>query len=253
MKAAQKCISVTGTRIFFALIIVAASVASGAVFYTETFSSDLSGWVDRDAGKMGDTWSSGFGNPGGSDKGTFAAQVFPSPQNDAWRATASSSSGKFAGDYWTKYLGFTGFRFDFYAANVLPSDLTLRIGNGANTFALALLPLNTQIQTTGVWYTVSVPLDYVYPWLGGTPIQFTNVLSNVTFVDVQVSRNGKNAQSYYLDNFRLVDELIFVPEPASGLFWFGWALVFGGLRRKLTGRRERSPYALPAAAIRSVP
>ena len=230
------------------LVLFSESVSMGAVFYTETFSSDLSNWVDRDPGKMGDSWSSGFGNPGGSDKGTFAAQTFPSPQNDAWRASAAanSSGGAFSGNYWTTVAGFTGFRFDFYAANVLPSDLTLRIGDGANTFALALLPLNVQIQTTGVWYSVGVPLDFVYPWLGGSASQFSNVLSNVAFVDVQLSRSGKNAQSYYLDNFRLVNELIFVPEPASGLFWFGWALVFGGLRRKLTGRRERSPYALPA-------
>ena len=231
-----------------ALVLCLAAAAQGAVFYTDTFASGLDGWVDRDPGKMTDSYNSGFGNPAGSDQGTFAAQVFPVPQTDAWRANSGTATGAFTGNYWATVPGFTGYRFDFYAANVLPSDLTLRFGNGTSTFSLALLPINLNITSVGSWYSVGVTLDYSQGgWFGGTAAQFSNTLSNVTFVDVQVTRNGTGAQTYNLDNFALVNQLIFVPEPTSGLFWFGWALVFGGLRRKLAGRRQRSPYALPVA------
>ena len=231
-----------------ALALALAGAARGAVFYTETFSSSgtvggPSGWVDRDPGKMVDSWNSGFGHPAGSDQGTFAAQVFSLPQTDAWEANSTSSGGSFTGDYWVDTVGFTGFRLDFYAANVLPSDATLRFGDGTHVFSYSL---GSQITAPGQWNQIGVTLNYALGgWFGGTAAQFSNTLHSVTFVDVQVSRNGRGAQTYYLDNFGLSNSLIFVPEPTSGLFWFGWALVFGGLRRKLAARRERSPYALP--------
>lgn len=220
-----------------------ASSSHAAVFYTETFTGGLNGWVDRDLGKMSVGSSIGFGNPDDSMRGSFASQGFPIPQVDAFRATAAASGGAFAGDYYSGAPGFTGFKLDFFASNVLPSAVSVRIGNGTNTFSFAVAP---QIITVGSWYTVGVPLTFQQGWFGGTATQFSNVLSGVTFVDIEINRNGQNGQVYFVDNFRLVNELIFVPEPTSGLFWFGWALVFGGLRRKLTSRKNRSPYALPA-------
>ena len=125
--------------------------------------------------------------------------------------------------------------------------------DGTNNFYVALLPLNQGVTTNGIWYTVNIPLSYsVAPWYGGTSAEFSNMLTSVSEIDIDVSRNGAAAQSYYIDNFRIVNDIIFVPEPTSGLFWFGWALVFGGLRRKLTSRRHRSPYALPAVETGSV-
>ena len=227
------------------LCVVAVAVLSltspAAYFYTETFDSSTSGWVDRDLGKMAVAFNGDIGNPAGSLGGTFSSQPFPSPQVDAFRATSAASGMAFVGDY-NAVSGLTGFKFDFYSSNTLPSAVSVRIGNGTNIFSFAVAP---QIISVGSWYTVGVPLTYQQGWFGGTASQFTNVLANVTFVDIEINRNGTSRQAYYVDNFRLVNELIFVPEPTSGLFWFGWALVFGGLRRKLTSRRNRSPYALP--------
>jgi hypothetical protein len=216
-----------------------------AVFYTETFSGSLNGWTDRDPGEMSVAYQSGFGDPAGSARGQFGNQLFPVPQTDAFRIDSGSSGGAFTGNYWDSYAGFTGFKFNFYATNVLPSTLSIRFGDGTNVFTGAL---SWQVLSTGSWYTVRVPLDYYnghVAWFGGTAAQFSNALSAVSFIDIEITRNGTGTQRYFVDNFSLVDELLFVPEPTSGLFWFGWALVFGGLRRKLAGGRAvRSPYAL---------
>lgn len=222
--------------------------ASAAVFYTETFSGTLSGWTDRDPGEMSVSYQSGFGNPAGSAQGSFGTQVFPVPQTDAFRINSGSSGGNFVGNYWAIAPGFTGFRFDFYATNVLPSALSIRFSDGTNIFTGAL---SWQVLSTGSWYTVRVPLEYDnghVVWFGGTAAQFSNALSAVSFIDIEITRNGTGSQRYFVDNFSLVDEMLFVPEPTSGLFWFGWALVFGGLRRKLAGNRtQRSPYALASS------
>lgn len=220
-----------------------AQPSTAAVFYTETFDSTLSGWVDRDIGKMSVAASAGFGDPAGAMRGSFSAQAFATPQVDAFRATSAASGAAFSGNY-NGLTGLTGFKFEMLASNVLPSAVSIRIGNGTNLFSFAVAP---QIVTVGSWYTVGVPLTFQQGWFGGTASQFSNVLNNVTFVDIEINRNGTGSQVYFVDNFRLVNELIFVPEPTSGLFWFGWALVFGGLRRKLTSRKNRSPYALPNA------
>lgn len=226
--------------------------SSAAVFYTEEFNGSLNGVTDRDPGEMAVTYQGGFGLPAGSAQGTFGTQVFPVPQTDAFRINTGTSGGAFTGNYWNDVPGFTGWQFHFYASNVMPSALTIRFGDGTNIFSGAL---NWQVLSTGAWYTVRVPLEYLngqVAWFGGTAAQFSNTLSAVSFIDIEVTRNGTGTQRYFVDNFSLVDELLFVPEPTSGLFWFGWALVFGGLRRKLAGRGLRSPYALsPAADSRS--
>lgn len=233
-------------RWLLAAALLLPAAAPAAVFYTETFDSGTAGWTDRDPGELTAGASATVGNPAGSLRGSFGTQLIPTPQTDALRAGTGASGGNFAGNYYADVAGFTGFKFEFYSTNVLPTDLSVRFGNGTNTFTLAV---GYQVPSLGVWYTVGVPLDYSWGWFGGTAAQFSNTLSSVSFVEVQITRNGGTAQSYYVDNFRLVNELIFVPEPASGLFWFGWALVFGGLRRKLTARRSRSPYALPLRAV----
>ena len=147
------------------------------------------------------------------------------------------------------YPGFSGYTFSFYAGNTVPSSMTLFMTDGTNIFYYNVESFNPQITSSGVWYTVTVPLaddQYNSYWYGGTSTQYSNMLSSVSEVGVDVTRNGKGAQTYYIDNFAIVNDLLLVPEPTSGLFWFGWALVFGGLRSKL-GRRQRSPYALPVA------
>lgn len=230
-----------------ALLLAAGTATRGAVFYTETFSSGVAGWVSRDPGEMQNTWVSGFGDPAGSLEGRYGPQPFVTPQTDAFRAAGAGDTANFMGSYYGPgSAGFTGWTFDFYATNVMPSDISVRFGDGTNTFSYAAV---WEVSSTGAWYTVKVPLTYSPSWFGsGGQTGFSNALSAVSFIDVQVTRSGGSAQSYYIDNFALVNELLFVPEPTSGLFWFGWALVFGGLRRKLAIRRNRSPYSLPALA-----
>lgn len=240
-----------GRWLFMPFVVAFAGWCNAAVFYVETFDTGANGWtVDRDPGKMNGSWNGTEGNPPGTLAGTFNSQVIPSPQFDAWEATSSSSGGAFTGNYWSMYPGFSGYQFDFYAANVLPSQLTVSFGDGTNVFSYTALV--SYVPTTGMWYTVSVPLAYTPFWYGGTAEQFSNALTSVSFVDIEVTRKGTKAQTYYMDNFRILNDWILVPEPTSGLFWFGWALVFGGLRSKLNGRRQRSPYALPAATSEPV-
>ena len=230
-----------------ALCVSGLLAAHAAVFYSETFSAGSAGWSTRDPFEMTSTWVSGFGDPAGSLQGTYNNQgIFVTPETDAFRTTGAGNSANYLGDYYGA-IGFTGWKFDFYATNVMPSDLSVRFGDGTNTFSYSAL---WQVTSTGEWYTVKVPLNFPSLWYGAGATAFSNALSSVSFVEVQITRTGGQQQRYYIDNFALVNELLFVPEPTSGLFWFGWALVFGGLRRKLNLRRNRSPYSLPAAAVR---
>lgn len=206
-------------------------LARGAVLYTpEQFTGDDGGWIDRDAGTDWDVaHNGGFGNPAGSLEGFFDTQIVPSPETDAWRANGAGNTGNFLGDYWTDVPGFTAWRFSFYAADILPSDLTIRFGDGVNTFTRLV---GSEVTAVDQWFTIDVPLSFS-GWFGGSASDFSNALSNVTFIDVQVTRNGSGSQYYYLDNFLLHDEVsAAVPEPATGLFWFGAVLLYG-LRRHM--------------------
>lgn len=207
--------------------------APAAVLYQETFTGSNPGWIDRDTGVDWDiAYSSGLGNLPGSVEGQFYEQDEPAPQTDAWRRDA--------GDLMGSYNGFqarfttpgtpTAWRFSIYALDILPSDLSIRFGNGVNTFQQVI---NTGSMSVGSWFTVTVPLTYA-GWFGGTAGDFASALSGVTFIDVQVTRNGAGEQFYYMDNFQVIDDVQAVagaiPEPATGLFWFGAMLLYG-LRR----------------------
>lgn len=172
--------------------------AEAAVILTEAFETTASGWVDRDAGDMTVSHAGMVGSPAGSLAGTFALQDVPSPQTDAWRANGGSSSGSFVGNYWTGLGGFFGWSFSFYAVDVLPSDLQIRFNGGGPTFFSGLLG---QVHSVGSWYTVQAPTTYAGNWFGGSAVQWSNALANVQYVEVQVTRNGTTAQSYYFDNF----------------------------------------------------
>ena len=188
--------------------------------------------VDRDAGEMEVDWSNGqFYSGPGSLHGYFEEQIAPgSPETDAWRANSGSSGGAFTGDYWTDIGNFSGWRFQFYADDVLPSDLTIRFYDGVNWFSRAV---GSQVTGLDNWFTVNVPLTYG-GWFGGSATDFSNALGNVTFIDVQITRNGTPEQHFYMDNFELYYDPLAgtIPEPATGLFWFGAVLLYG-LRRHM--------------------
>lgn len=226
--------------ILFVALVAAGGIARGAVLATETFSGSNGGWVDRDPVKMTVSYDSSVGNFSGSLRGTFATQALAFVQTDAFRATNSSSGGSFVGNYYTA-TNYSGFTFDFLAGTVLPSDLIVRFFGAGQLFSFGV---NQQVVGVGSWYNVHVPLAYNAGWLGSSSTAFSNALADVQWVDVQVTRSGTSAQSYWMDNFTLTDgpvNPLLVPEPGTGL------LAVSGLgllaaRRKL--RKQLAKLAL---------
>ena len=207
---------------------------SAAVFLVENFNTDPT-WVDRDPSEMAVSWDSGFGLLAGSMLGSFGLQtVFPTPETDAMRIDGGSSLGGFSGDYYTTYGGFlpdtSMFTFDFFADTVAPSDLRIRISDGVSTFSRSL---TAQAVGVGSWQSIAVNLDYA-GWFGGTDAEFSNVFSSITYIDIQISRSGMDAQNYYVDNFTLADDPNVdppltgaVPEPSTvGFLLIGVAMLF---------------------------
>jgi hypothetical protein len=206
--------------------------SQAASFYTENF-ANLNGWVDRDAGEMTVSHNAGFGNTAGSLQGSFASQGSPSPEIDAFRANTGSSGGNFTGDYWTDVPNFSSWSFDFYSDDILPSDVIVRFSDGINTFFR-----NVSVASSlNAWQSVSVSLSYA-GWFGGSASAFSNALAGVTFVDVQVSRSGTGAQTYFLDNFALNGGGGgggggAVPEPEQGLLILGAMVLFAFRRGRI--------------------
>ena len=220
--------------------VIAAGRVSAAVLATENFTGSNAGWVERDpVGGMTYSYNAGFGSGGaGSLQGTFATQALAFVQTDAFRATNSSSSGSFVGDY-ANATSYDGFRFDFYADTVLPSDLLVRFRGNGSTFFVSVLPQYNQV---GQWHSISVPLSYDFGWIGGSSATFSNALANVSWVEVGFSRSGTSQQSFFMDNFQLTNDLMMIPEPGSGLLVFaGFGLIMA--RRRLRRKFSRSPTA----------
>lgn len=212
------------------MLLAGAAVCPGAMLYLEDFDPDAGGWVDRDAGDM--TVSHNAGN---YMVGAFGATFLP--QADAFRIASGSN---FLGDYVTP--GLTQLRFDFYAVNVLPSDLFIRIIDGANIFSFQFNPINV-----GSWETFTVDLAWSYGWLGLSEAAFNTALTSVDMIDIQVSRSGTGAQSYYLDNVQTLDTDIgdpgapdsAIPEPTTvSLFMVVGALMVFARRRVISNRNR---------------
>lgn len=233
-------------RLFVAslCLIVACSfvaAARGAVLFTETFDSSNSGWVDRDSGEMIVSHSASMGQVPGSLQGSFGASLFA--DTDAFRASGVSSSGNFSGDY--QSLGASlAFRFDFLAQDVVPSALQLRFNGGGSTLFKGIT-----VGSVGSWVTYQVALDYSAGWFGGSGLAFTNALASVNWVDVQVTMNGTSSQSYFLDNFQLMNTgggggngggNSAVPEPASLVYVVVASVLARVIRRTPSDSRRRA-------------
>lgn len=203
--------------------------SSGQKNYTETWDSNDADWDSRD-GEM-TVGHDSFGNPGGALKGIFDAQFFPFPQTDAFTAQEVAIDGDtgddpFTGDYGA--IGYwNGWTFDFYAEDVLPSDLVFRFTDGVNTFFKSFA---SQVTTIGVWHTVRIYPGYNSGWIGGSAFDFEQALTDVEQVDIQITRSGLEEQSFYLDNLNYSGNQ--VPEPNTAMFLvFGCAILT--LRKKL--------------------
>ena len=211
--------------------------AQGASYTTETFTGASNGWTDRDAGEMEVAYAGSVGNPAGSLGGTFADQGgFGFPEDDAFRATAAASSGAFTGNYWATVPGFTSWRFDFLAADILPSALTVSFSDGVNTFTRGILD---QVTLLGQWNQILVPLVSFSGWLGASDAAFTSALGAVTQVDINVDRNGSGAQAFYVDNMRISNAAV-APEPTTGML-LGLAMAGAGGFRWWSRRRKTNP------------
>ena len=207
-------------RLFLMAMISSLGISSawaGVVTCTETWATATAGWVDRDAVEMVVSHTAEAGRPAGALVGVFALQSgVPVPETDAFRATTNSSGGGFTGNYWEHQSSFHGWSFDFQAGEVTPSTLQVRFGGGGSVFFANVLP---QVGPAGSWRTIQTPTTHAGGWFGGTAAQWTNALSNVEWVEVQVARNGAEEQRYYLDNFG--NNLPVIRESAVGdRVWF---------------------------------
>jgi hypothetical protein len=222
-------------------VLISTGTSRAALVYKEGWSgTDLEGWTTK-ASYLTLSHSSSEGDPAGSLQGAFAEQGIPMSEVDSFRATAAASGGSFVGNYWEDFSGaFWGWRFSFYAANYMPSELSFRFSDGANVLFYNALP---QLGGTGAWYAISVPALSASNWFGGAPAVWSNALGNVQFVEVQVSRNtSTDAQVFYLDNF----ETVAIPEPAT--FALSVTAV-GWLRMILRRRRFVTVKSVPATGV----
>ena len=167
-----------------------------ASLYTETFDTTTGGWQDRDPGKMVVTNVLAGGNPGGCLRGRFPFQDPVFPQDDAFIAVGLLSTTNFMGDYEEAEAFMLG--FDFMATNIVPSEFRVQISSDTNTIQRFLTSV---ISTTAIWYSFRMSLlaSDRENWSGDTD-QFEEILSNVTRVSFQITRNDVMQQSYYLDN-----------------------------------------------------
>lgn len=217
--------------------------ASAAVFVLESFDDDDAGWFSRD-GDLVVNWGGGVGNAPGSIHGLFSYQDAPSPQLDAFRIDHTALRGPWVGDYNTLYPAFTTFTFDFMAADIAPSSFIIQMSDGLNTFIRNLLP---QVSGVGGFVGITVPLSFDAGWLGGTATEFSSMLGNVTFIDLQLARNTTAAQNYYIDNFALNDDelppdpsTVSVPEPSTLQFvTLSLILVVACRKRFAAGKRGK--------------
>ena len=210
-------------------LMAAATVARGAVVYTENFENIISGangWGNRAGGLMSVSGPSSLGSPASQAlQGSFAASGSPLI-TDAFNI---SSGGNFVGDYTSLGVGgLTQFKFDLYAENAVPSDLFIYLVSGGVDYYSYQLNLSGMVVDS--WRTFTVNLDGV-GWSG--PGDFSTALGSVSEVQSELTRNGTSAQAFYLDNIQTLDGPVSgssaVPEPntllmlslaGAGLFSF---------------------------------
>lgn len=185
-------------QILTALLMACACGAYAASPYTETFDSTTAGWQDRDPAEMTVTNDLTTGNPGGCLRGSFAASGGPPPTDqDAFAATGALAAANFVGDYQGAQINLVG--LDIRAEQVLPSEVLVKlIGNGTTFFR----SIRDGLVATGTWYSFAISLSSLSAggWSGGSADQFRAALTNITAVEIQITRLGTPLQHYLVDN-----------------------------------------------------
>lgn len=173
------------------------SVCSAAVIYTETWDTTAQGWTDSSS-----NMSVGYavsGNPGGSLEGSFGTTV--TPLVDGFYADNSASSGNFVGDY-TGLTEFAGWRFDFFADDVLPSDFQMRLNGNGNTYAYNA---SDQLSSVGTWEDVFI--SATSGWFGpGGMGGFQTALGSVSWIEIRFTMGNTTAQTFHIDNFEISED-----------------------------------------------
>lgn len=204
------------SSVVFGFICSCSFSAFSVSLYTETFFDSTGGWQDRDAGKMTVTNILIGGNPGGALRGQFQLQGGPPfPDNDAFIATGRLSSASFIGDYTEVDAWVLG--FDFMASNVVPSFLQVQLYSESNVITRLL---TSAITTNNVWYSFRLSLlaADLGGWAGDTAL-FSSIMTNVTKVEFNLTRNAEGTQSYFLDNIFLDRVPDAVDITATNMIW----------------------------------
>lgn len=204
-----------------------ADPAAGAI---EDFSAGTAGWTNRPGDVLAIHFSA-VGQPDNALAATYAAAP-PLPDSGVVRVATNASGGLFTGDYLPVYATVAGWRFDLLAQEVLPSAVSVRFSDGTHTFRRSV---SADVSSVGVWSSLFVPLSGRDGWWGSTNAVFSNVLANVTSIDVQITRNGGQEQSYLVDNFMVAHQLTgtgstLLTPLSGGPFHIQW----GGLKPGVT-------------------
>lgn len=196
-----------------------------AILHTADFSVDASGWHDNAAGGMAVT------HDALNDWMTlsFSAQGFPIPETGS---LVYDSGPNFLGNYVS--LGITQISFDFYAADVLPSELSLVLQGAGETFTYTFFPA-----FVGSFDTYTVDLLWSYGWDGIGESAFNTAVRDVTAIEIQITRSGTGLQYYYIDNISTYDTPLdepvggVVPEPQTlSLFAVAAFLIYAMRHRR---------------------
>jgi hypothetical protein len=154
-----------------------------------------------------------------------------------WNETAKGDasdlfSGTWDTDYWIE--------FDFWAEDVLPTTLQIRWSGTAHEKTW----VNTITPTAGIGVSEtlsSASFGSVSDWNFlpfDTQEEFVADLESIDWIGVYIFRGGTDAEAYGVDNFKLMENLLMVPEPAEYMM-----LAAALITAFLVMRRQKHPPA----------
>lgn len=177
----------------FGILLTSLSASPGV--HAEDFDSSTAEWLSQPSGSMNLSQGTN-GNPGGSLQGSFSAQQNAFPQSGSFIGPESFVASQFAsvGDLRSCLLG-----FDFKAGSTNPAAFRVRIGDSSSRQISRFL--NAIIDDIDHWYSfrLSLASPGAGSWDGDIGL-FDEIIQDVSFFSIDISRNGENVQSYQLDN-----------------------------------------------------